>query len=50
METKLECPECRSKNLIKYGWKFMKDKETKERVKVQRFQCNDCGRITIKPL
>jgi transposase-like protein len=45
----MKCPECGSNNLVKFGKKFAKDKETGERVKNQQFQCKDCGRITVKP-
>lgn len=44
------CPECKSSNLIKFGKKWHKNKETGKREQVIQYQCKDCGRITILPL
>ncbi len=35
----MECPECKSKNTIKAGMSWS------GRTKVQRHQCQDCGRL-----
>ena len=44
----MQCPECGSENLIKYGKKWAT--ENGQRVRKQRYQCIDCGRVTEKPL
>lgn len=44
----LRCPECGSTSLMKFGKKFAK-REGK-RIRVQQYQCQDCGRISIKPI
>jgi transposase-like protein len=40
----LMCPECQSKKLIKLGiiWSGRK--------RSQKYQCQDCGRQTVRPL
>jgi len=43
----MNCPECKSSNLIKFGRKWVK--VVGKRVQVPQYQCKDCGRITIKP-
>lgn len=51
---KMKCPECQSEKLIKYGWKWQSymdwNKQRSDRKRVQQYRCNDCGRVTIKPL
>ena len=39
----MNCPECKSTNLKKMGFQIKRHK------KVQKWQCKDCGRITIYP-
>lgn len=49
----LRCPEkgCGSKNVIKYGKKYRRDKTDRRKVAVlQRFLCKTCGRTTVRPL
>lgn len=46
----MQCPECGSSNLIRFGRKFVWGKGTGKRVRVQQYQCKGCGRITIRPL
>ena len=43
----LICPGCKSSSLKKFGkkWLFVDG----VRQKVQQYQCNTCGRITIHP-
>lgn len=38
-EPKKECPECKSKNTLKKGTRRLRNHS------IQRYQCNDCGRI-----
>jgi len=45
----LVCPECKSSKLVKYGWKWHKNKETGIRTKRQQYFCNHCGRVTVNP-
>ncbi len=42
------CPNCKSPNLTKQGkrWYTLNN----ERVKVQQFICNTCGKYTTRPL
>lgn len=44
MNKQLACPECKSTNIKRFGVKFS------NRKRVQQYQCNNCGRITIKPI
>lgn len=52
----MKCPECNSGKLVKFGFKWCselvveKKQSKKVRVKRQQYLCNDCGRITVKPL
>jgi transcription elongation factor Elf1 len=43
------CPECNSQKLIKYGERFKMNYEINKKVKIQQYQCKECGRITHKP-
>lgn len=44
----MNCPFCNSPNLTKSGkrWRTVDG----DRVKVQQFLCNDCGKFTVKPV
>lgn len=45
------CPDCRSKRLIKYGWKYRRNKNRGRKiVRQQRRYCKNCGRVTVKPV
>ena len=46
----MKCPECKSQRLNKFGTKFVMNKELKVRERKQQYQCQDCGRVTIKPI
>ena len=52
----LRCPECNSEKLIKFGFKWagskvdIGDGEKKKRIKLQQYQCKDCGRLTTAPV
>jgi transcription elongation factor Elf1 len=46
----MTCPECNSDKLIKFGMKFIRDKKSNKRIRIQQYQCKNCGRITIYPL
>jgi hypothetical protein len=43
------CPECKSDNLHKFGFKWHKGNYGARR-KVPQYQCGRCGRITIHPI
>jgi transposase-like protein len=46
----MKCPECGSAKLNKYGLRFVAGgKKGGKRQKVQQYQCQSCGRVTIKP-
>jgi len=45
----MKCPECNSTRLVKFGKKFVGGPELGKRHRVQQYQCNECGRITIYP-
>jgi transposase-like protein len=42
------CPNCKSSNLTKQGsrWRTINN----QRVKIQQFICNTCGKYTTEPL
>jgi len=42
------CPECNSIKLRKYGTKFVKKDGV--RIKIQQYQCRECGRVTVNPI
>ncbi len=42
-DKKPKCPECGGFDMRKFGWKFV------GRVKRQQYQCQKCGRISVKP-
>ena len=48
MNKLLSCPECKSTDLKRFGKKFHCNNDG-QRTRVQQYQCNKCGRITIKP-
>jgi hypothetical protein len=45
----MRCPECKGNKLVKFGFKFVKNKFSGHREKIQQYQCKKCGRITVKP-
>ena len=41
------CPECKGTKFTKYGKVWKKDLVTGIRIKVPRYQCQQCGKITV---
>jgi transposase-like protein len=48
MVEEIKCPECKSNNLKRFGKKWVKVDGVRQLK--QQYQCNDCGRITVKPI
>lgn len=48
MEEEYKCPECNSTNLKRFGKKWVKVGDKRQRK--QQFQCNDCGRVSVNPI
>jgi ribosomal protein L37AE/L43A len=46
----LTCPECRSKDLVRAGFRTWYRKHKEPQLKTKRaYLCRNCGRSTIKP-
>ena len=41
------CPECKGNVFTKCGKSWQKDQLTGVRVKVPKYQCKQCGKITV---
>ncbi len=50
MTLTITCPKCKSTDLIKSGWKWVRGNSTPNKIRKQQYLCNHCGRITINPI